>query len=177
MIIGLFLFNMTGFYWLQNVLINNEQEKFSIQLDKQIYDESNLVEIRMPLSMPYYQNTEYIRTDGRINIKGVEYSYVKRKIENGYLVLKCIPNAGAQLIKEKTADYFAEANGIDKNTSQNSGHSKSTIKISLDDFDEQLSSNQFGTFKLYSLTFSEYLLAQPNMVWQMTCEQPPEIIC
>lgn len=149
----------------------------SSQLDNKLYDESQLIEIRIPLSMPYYQNTEFARLDGRISIKGVEYSYVKRKIENGYLILKCIPNTNAQLIKQKAGDYFANANGFDKTSSQKSGQSKSTVKISIDDFDEHHFSKQHFVLETSTTSYHNNLLSNLSKGCKNSCERPPEFFC
>ena len=176
MILAVFLFNVTGYYWLQNILIKHEEEKFSYRLDNKLYQEKDLVEIKVPLSMPYYQNTDYVRVDGRINIKGFEYSYVKRKIENGFLVLKCIPNIDVQRIEEKTANYFSHANGFEKPSSQKDGQSKSAAKISIDDFEDM---NLFATMKLkmsIKTKYSSFESCFLPLYHSNPQEQPPDYI-
>lgn len=156
-------------------MLHRDEIKMSSQLDNKLYDESRLIEISIPLSMPYYQNTEFARLDGRINIKGIEYSYVKRKIENGYLILKCIPNNNAQLIKEKAGNYFAGANGFDKPSSPKSGQSKSTVKISIDDFEDM---NCFAE-SFYLASEKKYYLHDVcfiSLFQSFPQEQPPDIV-
>lgn len=63
------------------------------QLDKDLYDESALIEIKVPLHTPYIpdRNT-YERYDGQFEVNGVTYNYVKRKISADTLYMLCLPN-------------------------------------------------------------------------------------
>ena len=67
--------------------------RLEAQLDNSDYDESQLVEIRVPMNMPYQERyTEFERHYGEIELDGKSYTYVKSKIEGDVLVLKCIAN-------------------------------------------------------------------------------------
>ena len=50
---------------------------------------------------------------------GKYYTYVKRKIEKGFLVLKCISNSSKEKIKTAGNDYFKMANGLDDQKQDN----------------------------------------------------------
>lgn len=171
----LFLFNTAGYYFVQNYLMNKASVATTNNIDRNNYDYDQLIELKVPLNMPYYQNTNFERHEGTITIKGILYSYVERKIENGFLIIKCLPDWKSQQVKENTGDYFAKANGIDKSGAGKQDHSKIKVKISIDDFEEHL-------FQTYPE------MAQPTItLWgsaahsftpsQHTncCEQPPEL--
>lgn len=148
-----FLFNMTGYYFVQQYFLGKAHQKMSVALDKKQYAQNQLIELRVPLNMPYFQNTSFQRQDGQINIKGVTYNYVERKIENGYLVVKCIPNQMSQKIKKSTGDYFADVNGINKSENQKSSSGKTLVKASIDDFEE----HAIHSLNLFSaIIFSNY---------------------
>ena len=132
----IFLFNVTGYYFVQQFLLEKSNEKISIAIDKKQYNKSQLIELRVPLNMPYYQNTSFQREDGQINIKGITYNYVERKIENGYLVLKCMLNHESQQIKKTTPGYFAEANGINQNDNSKNKSGKSSYQSKTWEFEE-----------------------------------------
>jgi hypothetical protein len=73
-------------------LQQKEKSSFEAGIDKEIYEERDLITLKVPLSMPYQISwTGFERVDGEITIKGVIYKYVKRKIEDGQLVLLCLP--------------------------------------------------------------------------------------
>lgn len=146
------------------------------QLDQKKYDTKQLMELRVPLNMPYYQNTGFQRHDGHITVKGIDYNYVERKIENGFLVLKCIKNEAAGKIKQNTGDYFAKANGIDKSGSQKSGSSKISVKIAIDDFEEIFIHTQKINFLSLDTHYPEYISFLIPDKHQESPERPPELI-
>ena len=67
--------------------------QLEFSLDNNAYDESQLIELKVPVHLPYQGNwTNFQRYDGEINLNGVVYKYVKRKLANDTLYLKCIPD-------------------------------------------------------------------------------------
>jgi len=70
-----------------------QQHKIALEynLDKHEYNRNELIEIRLPLHMPYYADQAgFERVNGAITVQGVPYKYVLRKVENGELVLLCL---------------------------------------------------------------------------------------
>ena len=64
-------------------LVVRSDTKLVQQLDDNHYNSKDLVEIKIPLNSPYITNTKgYERYDGSIELKGVQYNFVKRKIYN-----------------------------------------------------------------------------------------------
>jgi hypothetical protein len=115
---------------------NSSDERILALLDKEEYEDTDLVCIRIPLSLPYQANwKEFERTDGEIQIRGTIYKYVKRKIENGELVLLCIPHHDKMKVNSARDDFFKFANDLAQNTSgsksANNGHN---VKNSLSDY-------------------------------------------
>ncbi len=162
---------------MQQYLLQRSDDQMAQTLDQKKYNNNQLVELRVPLNMPYYQNTAFQRHDGHITIKGVDYNYVERKIENGFLVLKCIQNEASGKIKQNTGDYFAKANGIDKSGHQKSGSSKTTVKTAIDDFEEVLlHSTSASAYKCVLSTYPEYLSLYIPVQHQESPERPPEIV-
>ena len=75
-------------------------------LDENKYNESDLMEIRLPLNIPYTTNwKDYERCDGNIVLNGIHYNYVKRKINNDTLHILCIPNEQKTQLHEAKNDY------------------------------------------------------------------------
>ncbi len=79
--------------------------------------------MRVPLNLPYQNEwTDFERFDGEIEIEGVHYKYVKRKIERGELVVMCIPNETRTKIESSKDDYFRLMNDLDQDAqAKNSG--------------------------------------------------------
>lgn len=93
------------------------------QLDEHIYDDEALVEIAIPLNMPYVSNQDsYERYDGSIELNGMHYNYVKRKINNDTLHILCIPNDQKTQLHEAKNDYTKQladaSSGKKENDSQ-----------------------------------------------------------
>ena len=75
-------------------------KELEVKLDNHQYDERQLLEIKVPINIPYLINdADFERHYGEIEIDGRYYSFVKRKVEDGYLILKCIPNNAKEKIK------------------------------------------------------------------------------
>ena len=89
----LFLFNIIG-YRLVFYFVQQENDiTLETSLDKAEYNESELITIKVPISLPYQTNwKDFERVDGEINFEGKIYKYVKRKVEDGQLVLMCRPH-------------------------------------------------------------------------------------
>lgn len=115
LLIAILSFNWYGYRIVTNILTKNSDQRLEAQLDNDEYDESQLVEVRIPLNMPYQNNqAAFERHYGEMESGGKYYTYVKRKIENGVLVLLCIPNDSKEKIKAAGNDYFKTANGLDQ---------------------------------------------------------------
>jgi hypothetical protein len=82
--------------------------------------------MRVSLNLPY-QNDQAVfeRVNGEIEIDGTHYNYVKRRIENGQLVVMCIPNQRKTKIENSRDDYFKLINDLQQN-----GNAKKTEKSS-----------------------------------------------
>ena len=92
-----------------------ENTKLEVRLDQQQYDERDLVEVKIPIHLPYHSNwNDFERYDGEIDIDGVHYKYVKRKIFNDSLVLLCIPNEIKTKISTARDEFFSLVNDLQK---------------------------------------------------------------
>lgn len=98
--------------------------------------------------MPYQVlQSDWERVDGEMNVKGKIYKYVKRHVENGELVLMCLPDADKMRIQSAKDDFFKNTNDIaQNNTSKKSGSSKAEFFKNLtSDYDGQSSSYSFAS--------------------------------
>jgi hypothetical protein len=115
----------------------NQQESFTARVDNNAYNEAELISIKTPIDLPYYTNSqEYERAYGSINVHGVDYEYVKRRVYNDTLELLCLPNRAKTEI-QSTRDEFVK-HALDGNNSAPNKRSTRVAKISLPDFYQEL---------------------------------------
>jgi hypothetical protein len=86
------LFNVAGYRLLITAFENKATEKLEAVISTGDYTESDLVEIKIPLNMPYYSDKDYEAAYGETIYNGKLYRYVKRKITGNTLHLLCIPH-------------------------------------------------------------------------------------
>lgn len=115
-------FNIGGYRLLFDVMETHATAEFVQQLDEEQYDDAQLIEMKVPLPMPYQTNwAEFERYNGEIEINGVHYNYVKRKVYNDTLILMCIPNHNKMKLNSAKEQFFSLVNDISaeqKNTPQ-----------------------------------------------------------
>lgn len=169
----LLFFNWYGYQIAVTYLQKDVDQKLESLIDNNDYDESELMEIRVALNMPYQERyTDFERHYGEITVDGKLYTYVKRKIEGDVLVLKCISNYSKQQLKS-SADNVAKANSDQNNQTQGKKQSNTQLKIFGCDLENQ---NQFGHLNNIDQTSSISVIeksASLNDVLILTPHQPP----
>lgn len=147
------------------------------KLDKNLYQEEDLLELKLPINLPYQTTwAAYERFDGEIEIDGILYKYVERKVSDDTLYLKCLPNKEKMNLENAKDDFFRNTNGIAQNKNTKSGPSKTAVfKKILGDFEDNLMAYKIGYIspdELAYLTFDySELLSFPHN----TPGQPPEL--
>lgn len=136
-LLGILLFNWGGYRFVTDYLEDRADLQMEAQLDQENYDEAALISIKVPTNLPYYANSAtYERVDGSININGVEYKYVKRRIYNDSLEVMCIPNTARTGLQNARDDFFRLANDLVSNTNskKSGGTHGHTVKLSVQDY-------------------------------------------
>ncbi|KIC96004.1 hypothetical protein OI18_02095 [Flavihumibacter solisilvae] len=111
------LFNFAGYALLFEFFISRADARHQRRIEAGAYNESRLKVLKVPLRLPYQTDwKEYERVDGTIEIAGVYYSYVKRKISQDTLYLVCLPNDAKTSLKKASNNYGQETNGIQGST-------------------------------------------------------------
>jgi hypothetical protein len=116
---GIFLFNSVGYRILTGFLQYEADQRLEVRLDHLQYDESQLLSIKVPVSHLSYYNSSPVfeRVDGQIEIEGIPYQYVKRRIYNDSLELLCIPNQTKLQLRHSGNEHvrlFTEQEGNDE---------------------------------------------------------------
>lgn len=146
------------------------------KLDNKEYDESQLIEIKVALNVPYQNDqSEFERHYGEMEVDGKYYTYVKRKIENGYLILKCIPNSDKEKIKAAGSDFFKMANGLDGNQPEKKQSNSNFAKNFWSEYDDRETDY---TIDAIAATLNKKFLNSSSLltdIYTSTPAQPPEI--
>jgi len=136
-LLSLLLFNTVGYRFVYTMLDKAAAEKQDARIDAGNYDEASLIEVRIPLNMPYQERvTEFERHYGEITINGIIYTYVKMKVDNNELILKCIPDFNRQQIKN-SENNLAKANSSQDVENNGKKHHNSLSKIVISDYDNK----------------------------------------
>ncbi len=173
----IFLFNIGGyrlwFYYSQQI----SDERLEVSLDKNEYNEADLVTIKIPISLPYQTNwKEFERIDGDVNLNGKIYKYVKRKVHNGELILLCIPDHNKMKLESARYDFFKIANDlVQNNVPKKSGNPHTAVfKLLFSEY-YQNSYDYFNNDLIeQNQNFSFYKAHNLSSLPHISPEQPPD---
>ena len=114
MLLGLFLFNGVGYRVLNDYLQDRAARQMEAKLDKFQIQEDQLLYLKVPTTHLSYYNTvtDFERINGRIDIDGVPYQYVARRIVNDSAAYLCIPNLAALDLRAGRDNWFARVNDL-----------------------------------------------------------------
>ena len=173
---GILLLRTGGYHPFISLLQQKADRNLESLLDEEVYDESRLIEIRVPLNMPYQQRyTGYERHYGNIEVEGQSYTYVKKKIDGDVVIFQCIPNVYRQQLKDMRYD-LTRANSNIATTEQGPPQQKqpSLIKNSLGDFDDQLNTAFQQIPVMLTRSFYDNYLLYPVDSFGKVPHAPPE---
>jgi len=148
-------------------------------LDNNSYDESELIELKVPVHLPYQNSwTSYQRYNGEIELNGVMYKYVKRKLANDTLYLKCIPNTQKMYLETAKNDFFKISNNLLQNSnSKKQDNTKSVTKTLQPVFYESsLSIKIHSPFMIQQKNWSPCKDAKIQNDFHLSPEQPPDVV-
>ena len=175
LLIFIFLFNIVGYRWLFVHLENKATQKLEEKIDAGQYSDDQLVEIKIPLKVPYYTSTKYEPYYGETKFNGEHYRYVKRKVSNDTVYFLCIPHTEKNNIAAAKTDFIKSVNDIQNNSSQKQGQS-SLVKLILSDYlpKEKISDDALILSVLKNITSFNYQLV--SQFEPGTATQPPEMV-
>jgi hypothetical protein len=119
LLVVLLLLNVMGFYGVFVGLKYKHSVELNQRLDQSQYGEFETVTLKVPLTIPYYGDTQYERVSGEIEHEGEFYRLVKQKYEKDTLYIVCIKDTETKRIKQALADYV-------KNFSEHSSDNATT---------------------------------------------------
>ena len=179
LLMGILFFSWYGYRLLSSYLEVKADRQLETRLDENRYDESELISIKVPSShLSYYNSsTQFERVDGQIEVKGVKYKYVKRRLFNDSLEVLCIPNHTAMNLQTARNQFFQLVNDIQQHNGQGKKSDNSLSKsFSPTDYEtvSSLTVNQLN-YTIKPPMFRELVptLSSSN---HLTVEQPPDHI-
>lgn len=166
-------FNFVGYRLWFHVLQNKAETSLTARLDAQEYNEADLLTLKIPLKLPYQTiATNFERIDGEINVDGTIYKYVKRKVEEGHLVLLCLPHT-AKMQLEKAKQTAFELTSPATAPHKNDGAKSIVLKNIFSDYDRLANP---WTLPPVTVTLQYNRPIEEKVVkhFYPTAEQPPE---
>ena len=126
----LFSFNWFGYRLMYDFAQHKTNQHLEALLDKNDYDESQLIELKVAMNLPYQTSrSSFERFDGEIELNGTLYKYVKRKVANDTLYLMCIPNTKKMHLETAKNDFFKVSNDLEQtNNSKSTENGLSVFK-------------------------------------------------
>jgi hypothetical protein len=130
LLLAIMVFNLMGYRLLFNCLENQAQAQMAEQLDHNHYSRTSLTEVKVALHLPYtINNKNFERYDGSVELNGITYNYLERKVQNDTLILHCLPNTKSDNIKLARSEYGKAVNDIAPvQKGQKSGHASLLLK-------------------------------------------------
>jgi len=174
---GVLFFNWYGYQLLSIYMQDRAERRLEADFDRNNYDESALISFRVPLtSLAYFNSsTGYERANGQIDIGGIHYQYVKRRIYGDSLEVMCIPNLTTMKLRAASNDFFRQVNDLQQ---QNQGKKNSAHPVKDNSKDYRPAST--GAIVPDALVLAEvkvkglYTPSRLPSVFTPTAENPPE---
>lgn len=108
-----FLFNVGGYYILFWGLRHRSHLQLTARLDAERYSHDELVELKIPVTLPYpVQAQEFRRVDGRFEHGGEIYKMVKHKLENDTVYILCIKDLQEKKLVKTMTEFGKKANDL-----------------------------------------------------------------
>lgn len=175
--LSLLFFNWYGYRLITDLMADSADQQLEARLDDNDYDPSQLTELRIPLNLPYHNDwSEFERYSGEVELNGVHYKYVKRKIEKGELVLLCLPNDNKAMFQNARDQFFKLVNDLQQpNKGQKQAPGNTTVFKAL--FAEYQQEKNHWT--IAALNGAEPVYTDENTLFiqekfTLSPEQPPD---
>lgn len=102
------LFNWAGYQALTAFLEEKANSRLENRLDDNHYDLAQLVTIKIPVrNLAYYSNSsQFERISGEIELNGLTYHYVRKRLFRDSLEFQCIDNEEVTRLHTARDDFF-----------------------------------------------------------------------
>jgi hypothetical protein len=175
--ISVLLFNSGGYRLVMDYVETHQNSQLEIQLDEKNYDETALIEIRVPVSLPYQTDwKEFERVDGEVEFNGMHYKFVERKLVGGEMIYKCLPNENKAQLVNARENFFKLVNDLQTQESSSSKKSTAshTVKTFSFDYCDEQKSWTIDALQKQTSSYNNYSAVYSSVAYILTPEQPPE---
>lgn len=134
------LFNGFGYRLVSNYFDQKATAHLVSLIDENNYNESELISIKTPINLPYYaNNSTFERLDGEMEINGVVYQYVERRVYNDSVEIRVLPNQDRLHIKNAKESFDKLASDFDQKLTDKKSVpvNKSSVKVISFDYIDQ----------------------------------------
>lgn len=108
---------------------------------------SELFELKVPLHLPYSTSSNFYEPAiGDVEIEGVHYSYVKKKVSSDTLYILCLQNTRKTRLKNAKTSYSAQVAEPSQDGKKQPGHS---VKKSISE------TEYFSRLTIFDFSFPE----------------------
>lgn len=170
--LSVLVFNFYGYRLMIDYMEDRHTVVLESRLDKEQYNEDELISIKTPLSLPYYSpSPAWERAYGSVEVDGIIYEYVKRRVHQDTLELLCLPDKTKMQLQSVKHEYFRLS--LDGNQTQ--GEKKShAVKISLPDFFQVLDTYVLATLQTNAQQYFPSYTSFVKVEFTAKEEHPPE---
>jgi hypothetical protein len=138
--LGILLFNSFGYRIVSNYFDQKASDHLVHLIEQNNYKESELVSIKTPINLPYYSNSpKFERVDGEMEIKGIVYQYVERRVYNDSVEIRVLPNQDRLHIKNAKESFDKLASDFEQKLTDKKSVpvNKSSVKVINFDYIDQ----------------------------------------
>ncbi len=168
------LFGYRMWYYFESKAADHRME---VMLDKEAYLESDLITIRIPLTLPYQTDTDdFERISGEVSFEGKIYKYVERKMENGHFVLKCLPDYNKMQVEHKKNELVKNSLDQSPNNSNKPGSGSNILKFVSNEYEENIFTLHFPQAASYSNIYALINEAKIFSLHITAPGQPPDAL-
>lgn len=171
------LFNWFGYRIMADYIEQQADRALEQKLDNSDYNESQLIEIKVPLKLPYQTDWKgFERYNGEIEVNGIHYKYVKRAVYKDSLILLCLPNEQKMKLQSARDEFFKLVNDIQHSSQSKKSGKGTSVSVKNPVTEYYQTSNNWLVPKLTALFSKHY---RKNSFFYATGypfspEQPPE---
>ena len=114
LLLGIFLFNWVGYRALHGYLRDQATRQLEAKLDEQPVDPSQLISLKVPSNhLSYYNSSDvFVRVNGQIEVDGVPYEYVARRLFNDSAEYLCIKNTAVLSLRAGRDAFYSMVNDL-----------------------------------------------------------------
>lgn len=174
--LSILLFNSGGYRLILDSIEAQQNTALELQLDEKQYDETAMIEIRVPVSLPYQTDwKEFERVDGEVEFNGMHYKFVERKLQGGEMIYKCLPNENKTQLVNARENFFKLVNDLQtQESSSKKSATNHSVKTFSFDYCDDLKSWILGALKQETSSYNIFSAAYQCAAFMLTPEQPPE---